>query len=75
MEKELRKSPYKDFKKCGRILFSNGLGAKMLDRCIDSGLRFVIWVRWKQPKVKELRNSQESRCNDGLWSMVQERYR
>lgn len=45
MEKELRKSPYKDIRKWGRILFSNvGPGAKMLDRCIDSGLRFVIWV-------------------------------
>lgn len=75
-EKELRKSPYKDLKKRGRILFSNvGPGAKMLDRCIDSGLRFVIWVRWKQPKVKEWRSSQESRCDDGLWSMGQERYR
>lgn len=52
-EKELRKSPCKNFKKSWRILFSNsGPRAKMMDCCIDSGLRFVIWVRWRQPKVK-----------------------
>ena len=56
------------FKKSWRIFFSNlGSGAKMVGCCLDSVLRLCHPVRWKEQRLRELRNPQESSCNDGPW--------